>query len=173
MWAVFLGLEIASDNEGEKSARGRSRRKVMARRGLLVAAARMGEMRNTLVPIVSLLSLTAACIPSSMLVSAQDAVFPPTAMGAVPVATGKMIEMPPVVVDGRVIYGRMIKRASADATALCARELDCPAVRVRRADHYVREDGTPWTVVRLNACGEDRVYEKTLEGWKDATSRLR
>jgi len=103
-----------------------------------------------------------------MLADAGDAVRL-TATDAVP----GFIEMPPLYVDSREAYGQKIKKASADATDLCARQLNCPAVRVLRADSYEQTDGTSWTVVRLNACGEQRVYEKTRGGWNDATSRLR
>jgi hypothetical protein len=91
----------------------------------------------------------------------------------VPAAAPSLIEMPPLYVDARAAYAQKMKIAAAQATALCARQLNCPAVRVRRVDHYIRADNTPWTVVRLNACGEERVYEKTPKGWKDATWRLR
>lgn len=115
------------------------------------------------------LSLTTSCIRSPMLADAGDAVDPPTATDAV---VG-FIEMPPLYVDSREHYGRKIEKASTDATALCARQLNCPSVRVLRADAYQRADGTSWTVVRLNACGEQRVYEETRWGWSDATARLR
>ncbi len=131
-------------------------------------------MRVPLLFIVfATLSFTASCVRSPMLASAGDAVGLPAAGDAVVVPSGGFIEMPPLYVDATNRYGQRIKRASAAATALCARRLSCPAVRVLRADWYLRADGTPWTVVRMNACGEQRVYEKTPSGWSDATARLR
>ena len=66
-----------------------------------------------------------------------------------------------------------VQRAAAEVVAFHEQRFGCPAVRVRRADSLVRGDGTPWLVVRLQACGEERVYEKTDLGWSDATARLR
>jgi len=66
-----------------------------------------------------------------------------------------------------------VRRAAAEVVALHAQRFGCPAVRVRRADSLVRGDGTPWLVVRLQACGEERVYERTELGWSEATARLR
>lgn len=130
-------------------------------------------MRGVLPFIVLVLSLTASCARAPvMLANAGDAVDPPTATDAVSVPAS-VVEMPPLYVDARDIYARKIEGASAESTKLCARQVGCPAVRVRRADMYQREDGTFWTVVRLNACGEERVYEEKASGWSDATSRLR
>jgi hypothetical protein len=127
-------------------------------------------MRGTSLFIVLVaLSFTASCVRSPMLASAGDAVDLPTATDA----DTNVIEMPALYVDAAEIYARKTKSASAAATKLATRELTCPAVRVRRADMYQRADGTFWTVVRLNACGEERVYEETAAGWSDATSRLR
>ena len=136
-------------------------------------------MRGALLFIVFIaLSFTASCVRSPMLAnvmlaSAGDALPLPAAKDEVPVATSSFIEMPPLYVDASEEYARKIERASAVATDLCAREWSCPAVRVRRADLYEQADGTTRTVVRLNACGEERVYEKTRWGWNDATWRLR
>lgn len=118
------------------------------------------------------LFLTASCVRSPVLVANAGDVLP-AATDAVPSAGAGMIEMPPLYVVSTKSFGQKIEEASADATALSARELNCPAVRVRRADLYQRPDGTTWTVVRMNVCGEERVYEKTLSGWNDATARLR
>jgi hypothetical protein len=130
-------------------------------------------MRGALPFIVLVtLSLTASCVRAPMLANAGDAVDPPTATDAVSIPAS-VIEMPPLYVDARDIYARKIEGASAASTVLCSRQLACPAVRVRRAYMYQRADGTLWTVVRLNACGEERVYEEKASGWSDATSRLR
>jgi hypothetical protein len=119
--------------------------------------------------VLMTMSFSASCMRSPMLADAGDVVPQRTATDAVM----GYVEMPPLYVDASAHYGRKIKKASADATELCARQLNCPAVRVLRADAYQRADGTSWTVVRLNACGEQRVYEQTRHGWNDATSRLR
>jgi hypothetical protein len=108
-----------------------------------------------------------------MLASAGDAVLPPAAAEADELTAPGFVEMPPIYVDAREQYAKRVEKASTDATELCSRELSCPAVRVVRAGLYRRGDGTVWTVVRLNACGEERVYEKTSSGWNDATARLR
>lgn len=125
--------------------------------------------------VLATISVTASCVraPMPMVANAGDAVELPTATDAVSEPPATFIEMPPLYVDAREVYARKVKTASTAATKLCARQLDCPAVRVRRADMYRRADGTLWTVVRLNACGEERVYEETLAGWSDATARLR
>jgi hypothetical protein len=123
--------------------------------------------------VLATLSFTGSCAHSLMLADGADVIELPTATDAVPDLATNLIEMPTAYVDGREIYAEKINLASAAATELCARQLNCPAVRVRRADMYQRADGTIWTVVRLNACGEERVYEETLAGWNDATSRLR
>jgi hypothetical protein len=135
-------------------------------------------MRGALLFLVCMaLSFTASCVRSPipsrvMLASAGDVVPLSTATDA-PAESSTLIEMPPVYVDAKQDYALKIERASADATDLCARLTKCPAVRVRRADLYEQADGTAWTVVRLSACGEERVYEKTRWGWNDATWRLR
>lgn len=129
-------------------------------------------MRGTLLIILIIaLSFTASCVRAPLLADAGDVIPRATATDESP--STSLIHMPPLYVDASHIYAQKIKKASVDATVLCARKLNCPAVRVRRADSYVREDGTTWTVVRLNACGQERVYEETLLGWSDATSRLR
>ena len=117
----------------------------------------------------TLLLLVASTLLSCASTAALDAPVP----HVVPAAAPTLVEMPPLYVDARAAYARKMKTAAAQATALCVRQCNCPAVRVRRVDLYIRADNTPWTVVRLNACGEERVYEKTPEGWKDATWRLR
>ena len=114
--------------------------------------------------VVGTFSLAASCVRSPMLADASDVVDLPT-------ATDSVIEMPPVIVESS--YGQKIATASAEATNLAARRLNCPAVWVLRADAYERADGTPWTVIRLMVCGEQHVYEKTSQGWNDATARLR
>lgn len=114
--------------------------------------------------VVGTFSLTASCVRSPMLADASDVVDLPTATDAV-------IEMPPVVVESS--YAQKIAIASAEATRLAAHRLNCPAVMVLRADAYERADGTPWTVIRMLVCGEQRVYERTRQGWNDATARLR
>ena len=129
-------------------------------------------MRGALLFIV-FTTFTASCVRSPILADARDVVLLPTATDAIPDTAANSIEMPPLYVDGAESYGQKIRRAAADAAEVCARELRCPAVRVRRADLYQRADGTFWTVVRMNACGEERVYEKTRSGWNDAPSRLR
>lgn len=127
-------------------------------------------MRSTSLFIFVMLSLTASCARSPVVVANAGDVLP-AATDAIP-STG-LIEMPSLHVVSTKSFGQQIEEASADATTLSARELNCPAVRVRRADLYQRPDGTTWTVVRMNVCGEERVYEKTLSGWNDATARLR
>lgn len=120
--------------------------------------------------LLAVVSFTASCARSPVRVaSAGDAIH---ATDAVDPAPG-VIEMAPLYVDAREVYARKIAGASAAATRLCGQEQRCPVVRVRRADMYQRADGTIWTVVRINACGEERVYEETLAGWSDATARLR
>jgi hypothetical protein len=131
------------------------------------------EMRGALL-FIGLAMSTASCVRAPTLVAnAGDAVGLPTATDAASNPPATLIEMPPLYVDAREVYARKIKTASTEATKLCARRLNCPAVRVRRADMYRRADGTLWTVVRMNVCGEERVYEETLAGWSDATARLR
>lgn len=68
-----------------------------------------------------------------------------------------------------------IQRVAADAARAHAERTGCPVVRVRRADILTRSDGSPWLVVRLTACGDERVYERTpvKSDWSDATARLR
>jgi hypothetical protein len=124
-------------------------------------------MRASLFVMLSFtLPFTVSCVRSPMLADASDVVALPTATDA-----DGVIEMPPVYVESS--YGQKIARASAEATDLATRKLNCPAVRVVRADSYERADGTSWTVVRLNVCGEQRVYEETSQGWHEATARLR
>jgi hypothetical protein len=64
--------------------------------------------------------------------------------------------------------------AAAQATLYAAARTGCPRVRVERADVIVRSSGKPWLVVKLNVCGEKRVYEKLVnEKWKDVTWKLK
>jgi len=119
-------------------------------------------MRTLLVFVASTL---VSCVPTAALNAPVPTV--------VPAATPNLIETPPLLADARAACAQKIEIAAAQAIALCARQLNCPAVRVLRVNHHIRADKTPWTVVRLNACGEERVYEKTPQGWKDATWRLR
>ena len=122
---------------------------------------------SLLVVVLAAASFTASCVHAPpMLADASDVVPAPTATDA-----DDVIEMPPLYVEST--YGQKIARASAEAIDLATRKLNCPAVRVLRADSYERADGTSWTVVRVNACGEQRVYEETSLGWRDATARLR
>lgn len=100
-----------------------------------------------------------------------DAVLVASAGEAAPAATN-LVEMPPLYVEARGNYGQQIEWASTDATELCARQSGCPVVRVRRTDLYLRPDGSTWTVVRLTACGEERVYAKSHGRWSDASWRL-
>lgn len=116
------------------------------------------------VVVPALFFFTASCVRSPMLADASDVLA--TASDA-----NVVIEMPPVYVESS--YEQRIAKASAEATELAARNLSCPAVRVLRADSFERADGTVWTVVRMNACGEQRVYAETSLGWNDATARLR
>lgn len=64
--------------------------------------------------------------------------------------------------------------AAAQATLYATARTGCPKIRVERADVIIRSSGEPWLVVRLNICGEKRVYEKKVnEKWRDATRRLK
>jgi hypothetical protein len=114
--------------------------------------------------VVPSLFFTASCVRSPMLADASDVLTTGSDANVV-------IEMPPVYVEST--YEQRIAKASAEATELATRKLSCPAVRVLRADSFERADGTVWTVVRMNACGEQRVYAETRLGWHDATARLR
>ena len=116
-----------------------------------------------IIPVVSMLS-SAACVRPLMLADASKAVDIATDASGV-------IEMPPAYVESS--YPQKIAGAAAEVRELASRSLNCPAVRVLRADAYERADGTSWTVVRLNACGEQRVYEAANGGWREATARLR
>ena len=49
----------------------------------------------------------------------------------------------------------------------------CSRIRVVRSELLIRRSGKQWAVVRLNVCGETRVYEKRRGRWLDATWRLR
>lgn len=49
----------------------------------------------------------------------------------------------------------------------------CPRIRVVRSELLIRRSGKQWAVVRLDVCGETRVYEKRRGRWLDATWRLR
>lgn len=131
-------------------------------------------MRGALfVVLCAVLSLTAACARQPLRARAAPGVLVASAASTGHDAIQGLIEMPPLFVDGRESYRLRVERAAAAATAFSARQLSCPAVHVRRADHYIRADGTPWTVVRVNACGEEHVYEQRLGDWQDATARLR
>jgi hypothetical protein len=49
----------------------------------------------------------------------------------------------------------------------------CPKIRISRSEILIRQSGEQWAVVKLNVCGETRVYEKRRGRWLDATWRLR
>ena len=61
----------------------------------------------------------------------------------------------------------------AEAMLYAAARTGCPKIRVERADVIVRSNGKLWLVVRLNVCGEKRVYEKQKKSWRDVTWRLK
>jgi hypothetical protein len=63
--------------------------------------------------------------------------------------------------------------AAAEAMLHAAARTGCPRTRVERADAVLRSDGRIWLIVRLDVCGEKRVYEKRRGAWRDATWRLR
>ena len=113
--------------------------------------------------------VTSCARQPTLLADASDVVAEARATDA---DTG-FIEMPPLYVDASTQYRLQVEQASADAIEAHVRRTRCPRVRTLRTDIYRRADGTPWTVVRLHACGEERVYEKTLHGWREATARLR
>lgn len=49
----------------------------------------------------------------------------------------------------------------------------CPIIRVERVDDIVRSDGTMWKVMRLNVCGEKKVWERRNLIWKDVSWKMR
>ena len=113
---------------------------------------------------IVVLCFATSCVRAPLLADAGDAVLRARASDATRRSTV------PAVTDPT----GDIQQAAAEAAAICARESNCPAVRIRRADAFVRADGSPWLVVRLSVCGEDRVYEQTgTLGWREATLRLR
>jgi hypothetical protein len=125
-------------------------------------------MRGVLLLSFGVLLTTAGCAHAP----------PPAADGVLVASAGQSaaamnrVEMPPLYVQARENYGQQIEWASTDATELCARQSGCPVVRVRRTDLYLRPDGSTWTVVRLSACGEERVYAKSHGRWSEASWRL-
>ena len=62
---------------------------------------------------------------------------------------------------------------AAEAMLYAASRTGCPKIRVERADVIVRSTGKLWLVVKLNVCGEKRVYEKRKSKWRDVTWRLK
>lgn len=130
-------------------------------------------MRGVLViALFGALSVSAACVGPAKVSGIGDVRLAAAAPDRIDDSSG-FVEMPPLYVDGRESHRLKVERAATEVLGLSARELRCPTVHVRRADHYTRADGSPWTVVRVHACGEDRVYERVTGAWQDATARLR
>jgi len=63
--------------------------------------------------------------------------------------------------------------AASEAMIYAAAQTACPRIRVERAHVIVRSTGELWLVVKLNVCGEKRVYEKRKTKWRDVTWRLK